>query len=82
MSRSFKKNAGWTDHRSPFSKFAKKFANRKVRRTKNIPNGGAYKKIYESWEICEYKFLYFSKSEIVREIEKYGYYELYEYYMK
>lgn len=54
MSRSYKKN--------PISKCdpkngtpGKKFANRKVRRCKDaIPNGKAYRKIYNSWEIHDY----------------------------
>ena len=42
-------------------KQGKKFANKKVRRFKGfIPNGKSYKKLYCSWDICDY---YFSVSE-------------------
>ena len=82
MSRSYKKTAGWTDHKTPRTKEEKIFANGAVRKAKDIPNGGAYKKIYNSWDICDYKFLYFSKNEVLKAIEKYKNYELYKYYMK
>ena len=36
-------------------KIGKKFANSKERNYKGeIPNGKAYKKIYNSWDICDY----------------------------
>ena len=62
MSRSFKKVPGHCD-RNPF---AKKVANRKVRRDWTIPSGGAYRKAYESWDICDFRFLYFDAFDLVR----------------
>jgi hypothetical protein len=82
MSRSYKKTAGWTDHKSPWSKIAKRFANKNVRNAIEIPNGGAYKKFYCSWNICDYKFLYFSKKEVKRDVGRIGHYRQYRYYMK
>ena len=82
MCRSFKKVAGWTDHKSPYSKIEKRFANKKVRKSKNIPNGRSYKKVYESWNICDFKFLYFSKNEVLRCIKKNGINKFFKYYMK
>ena len=67
MSRSFKKNAGWCD-RSPF---AKKEANARVRKTPDVPNGNAYKKIYESWDIHDYKCLLHTKREILDWVESF-----------
>jgi hypothetical protein len=55
MSRSFKKTAGWCD-RNPF---AKKEANSRVRKTPDLPSGSAYKKVFESWDIHDYKCLLF-----------------------
>lgn len=56
MSRSYKKYPYWKIERS--CKKSKKIANNKVRAylktDKEIPNGNAYKKIFESWEICDY----------------------------
>jgi len=33
-------------------------ANKRVRMTKDVANGKSYKKIFESWDISDYKFLY------------------------
>lgn len=48
-------------YRKPYSKAGcdkrgKAFANKKIRRTKNIPKRKGYKKIFESWIICDFKF--------------------------
>ena len=55
-SRSHKKVKGICD-RNPW---AKKMANKKVRTIFDISSGSSYKKIYESYCICDYKFLYFN----------------------
>lgn len=52
MSRSFKKNPVDTCAKS---KYAKKFANKRVRKQEEISNGSNYKKYYNSWDICDYK---------------------------
>ena len=36
------------------SQFAKKQANRAVRRARFVPNGGGFKKTYESWNILDW----------------------------
>jgi hypothetical protein len=59
MSRSFKHVPGWTD-RSPW---AKKMANKRVRKMNEVPNGKSYKKAYESWDIHDYKTLLFTKMD-------------------
>jgi len=51
MSRSVKKNAVCPD-RNPW---AKKQANRRVRRI-DIASGCAYKRAYESWNICDWRW--------------------------
>ena len=56
MSRSYKKHPWVTDGGTPGTKYSKRFANKKVRRNEDIPNGGSYKKVYESWEIRDYKW--------------------------
>jgi hypothetical protein len=56
MSRSYKKVPGYCDH-SPGDK---RQANVTVRRYKGDPqDGGWYKKLYESWNICDYRFVYY-----------------------
>lgn len=62
MSRSYKKYPFVKDKSG--SKHGKKFANKKVRHAKNLPNGKAYKKVYESWDICDYKYLWTRKDAI------------------
>jgi len=61
MSRSYKKTAGFCD-RSPF---AKKEANGRVRRTPDLPNGSGYKKVYESWNIHDFKCIYWPNKDLV-----------------
>lgn len=54
MSRSYKHSPIYTA-RGKKSKYWKRKANRKVRKTKEL--GGKsnnYKKIYETWDICDY----------------------------
>lgn len=61
MSRSFKKTPGWCDYQP----WAKKQANRRVRQYKGgLPDGGAYKKLFEQWTICDWKFLYFTERDL------------------
>ena len=51
---------------SYISRGEKKFANHKVRRTLNLGNYSYYKKVFQSWNICDYKSLFFF-SEYVNE---------------
>lgn len=59
MSRSRRKTPYLTDGQDSAGvrKLARRLANRKVRRQKDLASGGAYKRVYESWNICDYKFL-------------------------
>lgn len=52
MSRSFKKTPIVKDRRVG----GKKFANHKVRRSEDVPNGKAYRKFYNSYDISDFKF--------------------------
>ena len=56
MSRSYKKNPVCTDGSPHTTKESKKFANKKVRRHEDIPNGSAYKKVSDSYDIHDYIF--------------------------
>lgn len=55
MSRSYKKHAGIKD---PANKGMKKFANKKVRHSNDVPNGKSYKKMFESYNISDFSWLY------------------------
>ena len=52
MSKSYKHEPCYKDH----VKGSKRLANRRVRRTKDVLNKGDYKKIYEQYNISDYKF--------------------------
>lgn len=54
MSRSYKKEPVYTDYSRKTTKYWKRQANHKVRRENNIPNGKAYRKVYNSWKIHDY----------------------------
>lgn len=61
MSRSYKKHPRVKD---AANKGMKKFANKKVRHIKNIPNGKAYKKVFESWDISDYNWIWTKEQAI------------------
>ena len=57
MSRSRKKNPVLKDTSgSNYRKFAKKYANRKVRRTLEVADGKAYRRVYDPWNINDWVF--------------------------
>jgi len=59
MSRSYKKMPVVKDSSCKGSTFksGKQIANRAVRKQKDIPNGGSYKKVYCSWNISDWRFM-------------------------
>ena len=54
MSRSYKKHPYVKDGGPTGVRFAKREANKKVRRTANIPNGKSYRRVSEPWDIHDY----------------------------
>lgn len=65
MSRSFKKHPIAKDK---VTKDMKKFANKKVRNTPDIPNGKSYKKVFESYDIHD-QIDYWSKEMAIKRWE-------------
>jgi len=61
MSRTFKKTPGFTDHTN---KSAKRLANKKVRKDWAISNGANYKRKFESYEIKDWKSLFFNDKQL------------------
>lgn len=53
MSRSYKKHPVYTDGRNGQKK-SKRYANKKVRHSKNVPNGKYYKRYFCSYDIHDY----------------------------
>ncbi len=65
MSRSYKKYPSCKCERS--CKKGQRVANKKIRHFKSdISNGREYKKLYCSWDICDYKFIAFTKEDQMR----------------
>ena len=57
MSRSYRKPWIVDGYKgSKWKQFCKNQANRKIRRTENVPNGGTYRKFYDPYNICDYKW--------------------------
>ena len=63
MSRSYKKHYRVKDKNN---KFMKRYANKKVRHTKDLPNGRAYKKVMEPWDISDWNW-YWSRQDAINE---------------
>jgi hypothetical protein len=62
MSRSRKSVPGWTDN-GKHRRSAKRYSNKRVRQTKDIPNGRAFRKVADTWNICDYRWLHFERPE-------------------
>ncbi|MGO4271501.1 hypothetical protein AB4Z22_16925 [Paenibacillus sp. TAF58] len=69
MSRSYKKSPVSTDHHSPGTRWVKRQAAKAVRRYGGIvENGKSYRKLFCSWDICDYRF-YQTREQAVLEWE-------------
>jgi hypothetical protein len=79
MSRSYSRFAVVSDYSRNYTSWAKRQASKKVRRTCGIDDGGAYKKVYESWDIRDYRFFYSEKELALRQ---FSFSELYQLYPK
>ncbi len=69
MSRSYRHNVVFAYDED---KTEKKFANRKVRRSKDIFQNGDYKKVYDSWLIRLGKWRYLREYDYILEELRYG----------
>ena len=70
MSRSYKKSPVCKDQNN---RFMKRFANKTVRHSMSVPDGKAYRKFFQSYNISDYSFLC-----SLLEQKKYGYCEDYQ----
>ncbi|WP_150274875.1 hypothetical protein [Paenibacillus tepidiphilus] len=69
MSHSVKQSPAHTDHRTPGTRWSKRLASKTVRRfTGDVSNGKWYRKLFSSWNICDYHF-YKTKQQAVHEWE-------------
>ena len=58
MSRSYRKPWSVCGYGSKYKRFAKNYANRRIRKFKDVPDHTAYKKFSDQWDICDWKSLY------------------------
>ena len=79
MSRSRKKHPHWHSDGPTHIKWAKREANKKVRRTENIPSGMAYRKLYCTWDIRDLVCVYWTRRDWEDWCKDD---EIYRYYMK
>lgn len=57
MSRSYRKPIVTDGYKGSRSKqWNKRYANRVICLAQDVPDGKAYKKFFESWNICDYKW--------------------------
>jgi hypothetical protein len=56
MSRSYRKPYWTQGYGNRWRKSAKRLATRRVRHAKFVDDSGYYKKLYNSWDICDFKF--------------------------
>ena len=56
MSRSYLKPILTDGYGTKRRRSAKTYANRRVRKKFDIPNGNAFRKFTDPWNICDYKF--------------------------
>ncbi len=75
MSRTIRKYPSWKDNQN--TKFGKRCAAKAVRRSSEVSNGSYFKKIFDSWDIVDWKSLIFSRKE-ADELKKEGYYKAYQ----
>ena len=62
MSRSRRKTPVFKDQDRGGKKFANKRVRSHFRQGKDLSNGSGYKRLYEQWDICDYKSYYWNNS--------------------
>ena len=68
MSRSYKKTIEvCKDNGGSYKKLAKKLANKRVRKTLDVPDGKCYRKVYSSWNLCDWRFWWSISDELQSE---------------
>lgn len=56
MSRSYRKPFAVDGYGTKHKKIAKRTANKKVRKARNIPSGNTYRRVYDPWNIVDFRF--------------------------
>lgn len=69
MSRSYKKIPITTDH-GKYTYQDKRNANKKVRHTEDLPDGGSFKKVFNSYDIRDYSWGNYTWEEVWKEVNE------------
>lgn len=56
MSRSYRKPYFVDGYGSRSKRISKRHASRAVRHAEDVPNGKAYRKFFDPWNICDYRY--------------------------
>jgi hypothetical protein len=70
MSRSYRKPYWTQGYGGKWRRFAKRQASKRVRQSKPVGNAAYYKRVYNSWEICDFKFIESEKSQLVWKVKR------------
>ena len=58
MSHSYRKPWYVDGYGSRSKRLSKREANKRIRRSNDVPDGKAYRRFYDPWDICDYKYPY------------------------
>ena len=72
MSRSYKHTPVCGEYSRNTTKYLKRQASHKVRRSSDVPNGKAYRKFFNPWNIRDY-ISYWTKEDAIDRYTKYWY---------
>lgn len=64
MSKTYRKVVAFTDYSRHHTRWAKRQASKAVRRTAHIDDGNAYRKVFSTYDIHDYKFCYYATNEL------------------
>lgn len=56
MSRSYREPWTVDGYGTARKRWMKRYANRIVRNTEDVPNGNAYRRYFNPWDICDYRY--------------------------
>ena len=64
MSKTYRKVVAFTDYSRSYTHWSKRQASKAVRRTPDLDDGKAYRKVYNPWQIHDYKFCYYTADDV------------------
>lgn len=71
MARSYRKNLVKTSgYGSSYRRWAKRYANKKIRNSKDVPDGKAFRKFYQSYDIKDWVFRYDPDFDLLQPLYK------------